>query len=222
MKAHGNPMTKDPDLRFGGHDIGGVFRFELTGGALALDFANTLDERAAEPIERLSTFDRLLAFGRQANIIVTADEKRLAARAAREPRWATSTLAHAHALRETIFDVGVALAQRREAPARGLAEFNAFLHRALGDFELGGEALALRFHPHADSGARILDPVAWSAAQVFSDPDRRARLRACAGEGCRWLFLDNSRRQNRSWCDMSVCGNRAKARRHRAKSTGIV
>ncbi|MCI0410541.1 MAG: CGNR zinc finger domain-containing protein [Acidobacteria bacterium] len=27
------------------------------------------------------------------------------------------------------------------------------------------------------------------------------------------MFLDRSKRGNRRWCDMTVCGNRAKARR---------
>ncbi|MDP9220673.1 MAG: CGNR zinc finger domain-containing protein, partial [Actinomycetota bacterium] len=35
---------------------------------------------------------------------------------------------------------------------------------------------------------------------------------ACPGRGCGWLFADPRRR--RRWCDMAVCGNRAKARRH--------
>lgn len=36
------------------------------------------------------------------------------------------------------------------------------------------------------------------------------RVRRCPGEGCGWLFVDRSGR--RRWCDMAVCGNRAKAR----------
>jgi len=34
------------------------------------------------------------------------------------------------------------------------------------------------------------------------------------GAGCGWLFLDSSRNHTRRGCDMRVCGNRAKARRH--------
>lgn len=41
----------------------------------------------------------------------------------------------------------------------------------------------------------------------------------CPGDGCGWLFLD--RRGRRRWCSMTVCGNRAKARRH-ASRTAIV
>jgi hypothetical protein len=38
--------------------------------------------------------------------------------------------------------------------------------------------------------------------------------RVGASPSCRWLFLDRSRNRSRRWCDMSACGNRAKARRH--------
>ncbi len=38
------------------------------------------------------------------------------------------------------------------------------------------------------------------------------RLKICPN--CTWLFLDRSRNRSRTWCDMTVCGNRAKASRH--------
>ena len=38
------------------------------------------------------------------------------------------------------------------------------------------------------------------------------RLKICPN--CEWLFLDRSRNRSRAWCDMAVCGNRAKANRH--------
>jgi predicted RNA-binding Zn ribbon-like protein len=70
---------------------------------------------------------------------------------------------------------------------------------------------------------------------VVDDPSRRAgylaargllvllrdhpgRLRACASDRCILHFLDTSRSGRRQWCSMAVCGNRAKARRHYARS----
>jgi predicted RNA-binding Zn ribbon-like protein len=44
------------------------------------------------------------------------------------------------------------------------------------------------------------------------------RARICANDGCRWVFFDDSRTHRRRWCDMSSCGNRAKAARHRARA----
>jgi predicted RNA-binding Zn ribbon-like protein len=39
-------------------------------------------------------------------------------------------------------------------------------------------------------------------------------VRECGGDHCGWLFLDETKNRSRRWCEMSVCGNRAKARRH--------
>ena len=36
------------------------------------------------------------------------------------------------------------------------------------------------------------------------------RLKACRGDDCRWVFIDNSRNRSRRWCAMAECGNRAK------------
>jgi predicted RNA-binding Zn ribbon-like protein len=44
-----------------------------------------------------------------------------------------------------------------------------------------------------------------------------ARLKVCAAEDCRWAFYDFSRNRSRTWCTMSVCGNRAKARAYRQR-----
>jgi predicted RNA-binding Zn ribbon-like protein len=47
--------------------------------------------------------------------------------------------------------------------------------------------------------------------------DNSRRLRICANDECRWVFNDHSPAGRRKWCDMSSCGNRAKAARHRER-----
>jgi predicted RNA-binding Zn ribbon-like protein len=65
----------------------------------------------------------------------------------------------------------------------------------------------------------ILWPVARAATTLLTSPDL-ARVRECAGDPCGWLFLDVSKNGSRRWCDMADCGNRAKARRYRARQKG--
>jgi predicted RNA-binding Zn ribbon-like protein len=43
------------------------------------------------------------------------------------------------------------------------------------------------------------------------------RLKICPADDCLWAFYDFSRNHSRTWCDMSVCGNRAKARAFRSR-----
>jgi predicted RNA-binding Zn ribbon-like protein len=45
------------------------------------------------------------------------------------------------------------------------------------------------------------------------------RVKICPADDCLWAFYDTSRNGSRQWCSMAVCGNRAKARAHRARST---
>jgi len=62
----------------------------------------------------------------------------------------------------------------------------------------------------------VIELVAEALARVVGEEDT-SRLRICANDSCRWAFHDNSPTGRRRWCDMSSCGNRAKAARHRAR-----
>ncbi|MER7959560.1 CGNR zinc finger domain-containing protein [Streptomyces sp. NPDC096030] len=60
----------------------------------------------------------------------------------------------------------------------------------------------------------------WTAARDYLDLLRTApdRIRSCAHEACILHFFDTSRNGTRRWCSMAVCGNRAKASRHYART----
>jgi predicted RNA-binding Zn ribbon-like protein len=44
------------------------------------------------------------------------------------------------------------------------------------------------------------------------------RLKVCPSETCQWAFYDRSRNRSAVWCDMKVCGNRAKVRSFRDRA----
>jgi predicted RNA-binding Zn ribbon-like protein len=43
------------------------------------------------------------------------------------------------------------------------------------------------------------------------------RLKACRRDTCQWVFYDHSKNRSSSWCSMSICGNREKARAYRLR-----
>jgi predicted RNA-binding Zn ribbon-like protein len=43
------------------------------------------------------------------------------------------------------------------------------------------------------------------------------RLKACRDETCEWAFYDHTKNRSGAWCNMAVCGNRAKARAYRER-----
>ena len=77
--------------------------------------------------------------------------------------------------------------------------------------------VAVRFGPEprlagAEPVGRVLAIVATATADGTWE-----RLKTCPADDCRWAFYDYSRNHSRTWCSMSVCGNRAKARTYRAR-----
>jgi predicted RNA-binding Zn ribbon-like protein len=46
------------------------------------------------------------------------------------------------------------------------------------------------------------------------------RLKVCPADNCQWAFYDTSRNRSAVWCDMRVCGNRAKVRGYRERHAG--
>ena len=60
--------------------------------------------------------------------------------------------------------------------------------------------------------ARVLEAVAVAMAD-----DSWPRLKACRADDCQWAFVDHARNRSRHWCDMAICGNRAKAQRFRER-----
>jgi predicted RNA-binding Zn ribbon-like protein len=44
-----------------------------------------------------------------------------------------------------------------------------------------------------------------------------SRMKACRKHSCRWAFFDQSKNRSRTWCAMSVCGNRVKAQTYRER-----
>jgi predicted RNA-binding Zn ribbon-like protein len=211
-----------PDVRFGGRAAAGGWLFELSGGHPALDLANTLDERgSARPQERLVDYEALLGFAAQSGVLEAARVPGLAREAARRPAAARACLRRVRALREVLFEVFSAAAAGSPLPEAGLSALNAALARSISGLRLAGgrQRAAWTFETQPGALDPMLGPIVKAAADLLVC-DQLCRVRQCPGPDCRWLFLDESRNGSRRWCDMTVCGNRVKVGRHRARQAG--
>ena len=66
-----------------------------------------------------------------------------------------------------------------------------------------------------------LDAALGELAIIVADAIRDgswSRLKVCQNDACQWAFYDRSNARTSKWCYMSVCGNRAKQRTHRARA----
>jgi predicted RNA-binding Zn ribbon-like protein len=182
--------------------------------------ADTISRRESpdDANEYLTNYGRLLTWSRQAGLVSGKDEVRLRAAGAGRSRAAAATLKRAVAVREAIFALFVAVARRARAPAAAVEDLNLALPNALSALRIdsAGEGFGWRFVHDDDDLAPMLAPVVRAAAELATSAEL-TRIRECGSDRCFWLFLDRSKNGTRRWCDMKVCGNRAKARRHYAR-----
>ena len=187
-------------------------------GTLCLDFANTVDwHSSSKPKDTLGGYAGLLEWSRLQGLVSPAEAASLVDKSSERAKERDATMADAVTLREAIYRLFSAGAHGK-APAEGdLDVLNDHLARGLSRARVRSHSGGYRWG--WDSGDRplgmMLWPIARSAAELLTSENYQ-RVKECANEeeGCGWLFLDTSRSQNRVWCSMKGCGNRAKFRRY--------
>lgn len=193
-------------------DFEPVETMDLVGGDVALDFVNTASGRdgAGGLREKLLAYGDLVTWAERVGLAPESLGSRLRIAAERDPAGAAAVLERARELREAVFR----LFARPDPAETDLDRVAREAGEAGAQRRLVEEADAYAFEwPESDRLDQVLWPVALAAADLLTSPHDRHRVKECAADDCNWLFLDQSRNQSRRWCDMKVCGNRAKARR---------
>jgi predicted RNA-binding Zn ribbon-like protein len=190
----------------------------LIAGALCLDFVNTLTWRGdrAAPGERLVRYEELVVWAMHSSALDARLGRRLLSSARRRPQEAQRVLTEAIRLREALARL---VAGRGPRSAADLALVNRMLAAAPARATVvrAAHGFAWSTGKAGDALDAPLWPVLWSAADLLTSA-RLAQVRTCADARCAWVFLDVSRNRSRRWCSMNECGNRAKVRRHAARS----
>jgi predicted RNA-binding Zn ribbon-like protein len=189
---------------------------------LAIRFVNTVAWRRRDPPEeRLPDTDAVLAFLAEAGLV--AEGTAAALRSLFESDPAAGRAAHraAIAAREAIHAALTARPGAGPGPEAALARLNRMLQAPAMEARIGWTPHGVRWQvgglPKVDA---LLRPILLSAVALMTGP-AAGRVKRCEDDrGCGWLFVDDSRAQNRRWCSMGDCGNRAKARRHYQRARG--
>jgi predicted RNA-binding Zn ribbon-like protein len=190
--------------------------FDFSGGRASLDLANTLGGRGRDvPRDDLRSYAHLVTWGLQAGLIGDAEAEALLRTSTRRPDEAAAVFERAVALREAIYRVMFGAAADEPPRPADLATINAELADGLAHARVvrTGDGFVWGWESGSPQLDRILWPVARDAAELLTS-DLLDRVRVCGDRYCGWVFMDTSKNRSRQWCDMKVCGNRAKARRH--------
>jgi predicted RNA-binding Zn ribbon-like protein len=191
--------------------------FTFVGERLWLDFVNS--ELSARNGDALYDFESLVQWLEAAAILDLERATGIRRRAIQQPAGAAASLIDARRVRASLRS----LAERGVVSDRirmdALAEINRVLGRSAGtrrvDLRNDG-TFGRSFVPVGDAFAGLVIPVVESAADALIAGEL-ARVRRCADARCMRVFYDTTKNGRRRWCDMSTCGNRAKAARHREK-----
>lgn len=196
------------------HSTRATARIAAPAGGLCLDFVNTLYWRGTStPTDELTGFQPLLDWLEKKGGHDKSALKAVGAWSAEKPAKAELLLTEAVTLREAIHRLFAAAASDEPLPAADFAAVNTALAEAPARRKLASSNSGWEVAWTEASAPALLAPVLWSAADLLLSRDRR-RIRQCANAKCLYLFIDESKNGTRRWCDMSSCGNRAKAQRH--------
>jgi predicted RNA-binding Zn ribbon-like protein len=201
----------------------GERRFKLRGGVVCLDFVNTVGSRLTDRSrEYLRSYEDLLDWSTQDGLLSLEEREDLFRQATLDPEGAREVLSRALALREALHRLISAHIAGESQDENDLSTLNRELSISLSHLRVVPDdgAYTWGWDRSGDEGETLLDsplwPVAQSAAELLTS-EKLGRVKLCAGEGCGWVFLDESRNSSRRWCDSRDCGNRERVRRHLAR-----
>ncbi|WP_269584990.1 CGNR zinc finger domain-containing protein [Roseibium sp. Sym1] len=187
----------------------------------ALDFLNSVGAPNGEDIEWLGTGEDLITWLETTGLI-SADQARSCLRDV-QMRDLDAAARDAVALREWFRDFLADQIHRTtwDFDDADVEPVNRILRRGnyvfqlssgKGDPELKGSAVI----EHAGD---LLFPIALEIADFLSTA-KHQDTHICAGETCTFWFVDLTKNKKRRWCDMKICGNRAKVTAFRSRRAG--
>ena len=193
--------------------------FAFVAERLWLDFVNS---DSARSLDALRDFETLTSWLQAAALLDAERAFGMRRRAREQPTGAAAALVDARRVRaalRSLAERGAGASLGEQIRGEALGEINRVLGRSAGTRRVerrGDGTYARAFVPVGDAFAGLMIPIVESAADALILGEL-PRVRRCADGRCARVFYDGTKNGRRRWCDMSTCGNRAKAARHREK-----
>lgn len=183
-----------------------------------LDFTKTAGWEARDRSDDdFDSFAAVVKWSVNYGTLGTVRARRLRSLAKRGPRAAARVLSAAVELRALLYRIFASVGRDERPAVDDIRALNRKLSKLMQHGELVPSPTGYRWAwREVDALESVLWPIIGSAAELLTSSDL-GKVKLCAADGCGWLFIDASRNRSRRWCDMSGCGNRAKARRYRQR-----
>ena len=192
------------------HPVPSTQDFQFIGGSLCLDFVNTVGNRLgrlrdyfSDPKDVRRWVRCLEGLSTPASILITGAD-----------------LSDIRRRREYLYALFLPFAHGKTVvPSPVLADLNRDIAALSPGRVLRRRGGEVEWTFQGSGAERLAHAIVSDAAELLA-AGLGTRIRQCQDSFCGWLFLDRSRENNRRWCSMRDCGNRAKARRFYAQKRG--
>ncbi len=183
----------------------------------ALELLNSTTDALGYPLDVLADGAGLITWLTATGLLSEAEAA--AVRKAFSSADLDAAAGRARSFRETLRRATTAWSSGRAVPRSFVTGINTLLamDRRHGELAHGPDGLQLAEAHVWTSADSLLALPAAAAADLFASGDPML-VRQCEGVGCTMWFYDRTKAHRRRWCSMAVCGNRAKARAHRART----
>lgn len=188
---------------------------ELVGGALCLDFVNTINSRIHPEHDYLTQYADLLGWANKAGLLSPAQVNELQKRARQNRSEAEKALNAALTLRDLLYRLLSAAASGSKPIKKDMEGFIVLYGETIahGQFVKTGNHYQTTWNV-IEAFEALLWPIIHSAGTLLLS-EELGQVKGCPG--CGWVFLDTSKNQSRRWCSMETCGARDKMRRYHKK-----
>lgn len=189
---------------------------------LFVTFANTLEFTRGLPTDHVEEPSALLAWLKENGLLNERGRAMEAQRLRRDPAEAQRRLERFRYLRDLVHTIAERVNDGHRPTREQIRDLNHILRHGLHYHQLVSDAEGNRYSvtqvgDHLDQARAT---IASSLANFLAQDDPH-RLRTCANDECREVFIDRSPTGRRRWCDMRICGNRAKVARHRSRARSL-
>ena len=186
---------------------------------LFVAFANTLEWNRGDAVDGIPDAATLLAWLRSRGLVSERGRVAELARLRRDESEAGRRLERFQRLRGLLHDIAARTSAGHAPTVTQLRELNHILRHGLHyhQLRLDRDRATYTLAQVGDRLDQARATIASGLAQFLAD-EAPERLRTCANDACRFVFVDRSPTGRRRWCDMRTCGNQAKVARHRARA----
>jgi predicted RNA-binding Zn ribbon-like protein len=186
---------------------------------LFVAFANTLEWNRGDAVDGIPDTAALLAWLRSRGLLSERGRVSELSRLRRDESEADRRLERFQRLRGLLHGIAARTGTGHAPTVTQLRELNHILRHGLHyhQLRLDRDRATYTLAQVGDRLDQARATIASGLAQFLAD-EAPERLRTCANDGCRFVFVDRSPTGRRRWCDMRTCGNQAKVARHRARA----